>query len=154
MPTSPRDLRGGNGGMICTDQPLWPRTFRADVGIRPYAGERFYHATWPGLCFKVSPPHLPISGRHPLQAGEGGGWILRHQNPRTGPAGSGKNPLRLVSCHLQVQIPVLPGGILPGNVRSRGVFAYIGPINGTEKSPLLLGEGGPGRARDGCGGDP
>ena len=27
--------------MIRINHPLWPRTFRADVGIRPYAGGRF-----------------------------------------------------------------------------------------------------------------
>ena len=41
MPTSPRDLTDRTGGMIRTNHPLWPRTFRADVGIRPYAGGRF-----------------------------------------------------------------------------------------------------------------
>ena len=41
MATSPRDLRGGNGMLIRANHPLWPRTFRADVGIRPYAGGRF-----------------------------------------------------------------------------------------------------------------
>ena len=48
MPTSPRDLTGRTGGMIRINHPLWPRTFLADVGIRPYAGGRFCHATWPG----------------------------------------------------------------------------------------------------------
>ena len=62
MPTSPRDLTDSTGGMIRTNHPLWPRTFRADVGIRPYAGGRFCHSTWPGLYFHVSPPHPPPAG--------------------------------------------------------------------------------------------
>ena len=41
MPTSPRDLTDRTGGMIRINHPLWPWTFRADVGIRPYAGGRF-----------------------------------------------------------------------------------------------------------------
>ena len=62
MPTSPRDLTDRTGGMIRINHPLWPRTFRADVGIRPYAGGRFCHSTWPGLYFHVSPPHPPPAG--------------------------------------------------------------------------------------------
>ena len=32
------------------------------------------------------------------------------------PGRFGEKTLRLVSCHLQVQVPVLPGGIFPGDI--------------------------------------
>ena len=132
--------------MICTDQPLWPRTFRADVGIRPYAGGRFLPRNLARPMLLGVPSTPAACGRHPLQAGEGGGWILRHQNPRTGFARFGeKASLRLVSCHLQVQVPVLPGGIFPGYVLVHvpldhfvpavavGEVEGLGPVDGVQQ---------------------
>ena len=67
------------------------------------------------------------------------------RNPRTGPAGSGEKTLRLVSCHLQVQVPVLPGGIFPGYVLVHvpldhfvpavavGEVEGLGPVDGVQQ---------------------
>ena len=122
-------------------------------------------------------PSTPAAcGRHPLQAGEGGGFphpALRwgrggtrsdlappHTRqgfalppspgrgffPSSGPAGSGKNAsLRLISGHLQVQVPVLPGGIFPGYVLVHvpldnfvpavavGEVEGLGPVDGIQQ---------------------
>ena len=71
MPTSPRDLTDRTGGMIRINHPLWPRTFRADVGIRPYAGERFLPLNLARPILSCVPSTPAAYGRHPLQAGEG-----------------------------------------------------------------------------------
>ena len=61
--------------MIRINHPLWPRTFRADVGIRPYAGGRFLprNLTRPILSGVPSTP-LPVSPRREVAFpyGEGG----------------------------------------------------------------------------------
>ena len=70
---------------------------------------------------------------------------LCRKQPRTGPAGSGEKTLRLVSCHLQVQVPVLPGGIFPGYVLVHvpldhfvpavavGEVEGLGPVDGVQQ---------------------
>ena len=57
----------------------------------------------------------------------------------------GKKPLGLVSCHLQVQVPVLPGGIFPGYVLVHvpldhfvpavavGEVEGLGPVDGVQQ---------------------
>ena len=104
MPTSPRDLRGGNGRLICTDHPLWPRTFRADVGIRPYAGGRFLprNLARPMLLGVPSTPADKRAAPSPSRRGRGipasGSAVEegRHQvRPGTAPHPSGLRPATL-----------------------------------------------------------
>ena len=70
---------------------------------------------------------------------------LCRKRPRTGFARFGEKTLRLVSCHLQVQVPVLPGGIFPGYVLVHvpldhfvpavavGEVEGLGPVDGVQQ---------------------
>ncbi len=134
MPTSPRDLRGGNGGMICTDQPLWPRTFRADVGIRPYAGGRFLprNLARPML---LGVPSTPAAAAAPSPSRRGRGI------PASGSAvGEGRYQVR-------PDTPPHPSGLRPATLSQERVFPLIRPGRFGGKSiftPYLLSSPGTG----------
>ena len=71
--------------------------------------------------------------------------IYVENNPEPARPVRGKKPLRLVSCHLQVQVPVLPGGIFPGYVLVHvpldhflpavavGEVEGLGPVDGVQQ---------------------
>ena len=127
MPTSPRDLTGRTGGMIRINHPLWPRTFRADVGIRPYAGGRFLPRNLARPILSCVPSTPAAYGRHPLQAGEGRDFLRRGRS-LTFPWGK-VPPQRRMRGGTRSVLPTapLPSGLRPATLSQERVWPLIRP---------------------------
>ena len=132
MPTSPRDLRGGNGWYKRTAQSS---NQRDDEGIVPYAVGEFFPFIKPRFSLSGVPSTPAACGRHPLQAGESGGFP--HPALRWGRGGTRSDP---APPHTR------QGFALPPSPR-RGFFSLIRPGRFGEKrifTPYLLSSPGTG----------